>query len=190
MHSCFLCRGQLDGFTIIELMATLTVAIVLAGIAIPAFSHLMARNRLAATSNALRGAFAAARQVAIDKNKPVTLCAGDKTAGCSGDWSAGEWIVFRDHDHNARIDGPDRIVRSGAAPGAAQVVIAGNGPMHKAVVYMPDGRAQRVSGAFAAGTLRVCVDGGIAPNSVDLVLSSTGRVRARKRDLSGQCPAP
>lgn len=190
MYPCLLCRLQIAGFTVIELMITLTVALVLAGIAIPAFSHLMARNRLAATSNALRGAFAAARQVAIDDDKPVALCAGDVADGCTGDWADGDWMVFRDKNHDAKLDGHDRVVRSGAVPEPDAVVIAGNGPMRKAVVYMPDGRAQRVSGAFAAGTLRVCIESGIDPNSVDLVLSSTGRLRMQQRDLSGQCPAP
>lgn len=190
MYPCPLCRMQSEGFTVLDLMITLTVLLVLAGIAIPAFSHLMARNRLAATSNALRGAFAAARQVAINDNKPASLCAGNVADGCTGDWSDGGWMVFRDQNHDAKLDGQDRVIRSGVAPVAHDVVIAGNGPMKKAVVYMPDGRAQRVSGAFAAGTLRVCVESRIDPNTVDLVLSSTGRLRMQQRDLAGQCPAP
>lgn len=179
--------GRLLGFTVVELMVTLTVVTVLAGIAMPAFAHLMARDRLAVASNALRGAFAAARQVAIAHNRPVSLCPGNPAQGCVGSWASGDWLVFLDRNHNAQLDPGEGVVRTGSAPEQG-VVIEGNGPMTKAVVYMPEGEAQRASGAFAAGTLRVCVAQGIAPNAVDLVLSSSGRVRVQQDDFGGQCP--
>lgn len=192
---CFQFRGvfsdkkEAHGFSLIELMVTISVAAVLMAIAIPAFSSILAQNQLAAATNAARGALMAARQSAVMKGRPASLCAGTPSEGCSGDWSAGEWLVFQDADHSGDLDDGEQIVRHGrvAAVGSG-VRLDANGPLRAALVYVPMGHAERVSGAFGAGRLRVCAEADLAPNARELVISASGRVRLQSVDLDGSCP--
>ncbi len=178
------------GFTLIELLSVAAVAAVLLAVGIPGMQRMLLTNRLAATSNALVAAFHLARQTAVARNRPVTLCPGDPATGCSRDWTAGTWLQFVDRDHDGRLDTGEPVLQSGAVADALHIAILGNRPMRQPIVFMPQGQAEQASGAFAAGTLRICVRDAIQPNAVDLILSRSGRVRAESRDLSGDCPFP
>lgn len=176
------------GFSLIELIITVAVAAVLLSLAMPAVSSMMAQNRLAAATNAARGALMAARQSAVMTGRPVSLCAGTPSAGCSGDWSAGEWLVFRDANHSGDLDAGESVIRHGRLSLAGDVNLSGNGPLRTALVYVPAGHAERVSGAFGAGRLRICLARDLAPNARELVISASGRVRLQRVDLAGTCP--
>ena len=182
-------RPPSAGFSLIELMATLAVAAILLATAIPAFSNMMARNELAVANNAARGALMVAREAAVMRGQPVSLCAGEPATGCSSDWSSGQWIVFRDSNHSGDIDIGETVLQHGRVPGAGRnVSMSGNGPLRSALVYTPLGHAERISGAFGAGRLRVCVARNIAPNARELVISISGRVRMQRVDFAGACP--
>ena len=178
-----------SGFTLIELMVTLTVAIILVGLAVPAFSRITAQNHLATTANDFVSAFAMARQSAIQLGSPVALCAGDDS-GCfaSVDWSKG-WVAFVDRDKDGALDQNERELYTGIAR-RHDVHVAGNRPMQMPVIFTPMGFALQPSGAFAAGTLRVCVTAPIEDNARNLVLSKVGRLRVERADYGGDCPAP
>ncbi len=177
------------GFTAIELMTTLVIAMVLLAIAIPSFSHMTAQNHLATTTNDFVSAFALARQSAVAKGRPVTLCAGDQS-GCfaSVDWSKG-WLAFVDADKSGTLDADEQILFTGIAR-RDDVVVQGNTPVEKPVIFSPLGFASQPGGAFTAGTLRVCVPTDIANNTRDLVLAKSGRLRVEAKDLNGACPGP
>jgi type IV fimbrial biogenesis protein FimT len=180
------------GFTTIELMVTLTVVMVLLAIAIPSFSAISAQNRLAAATNDLAAAFSLARQTAVTRNASVALCAGDAVHGChtstDWDWSRG-WLVFMDRDRDGVRDADESIVHEGSQSSAG-VVIAGNEPMRKPIIFSPLGFATQPGGAFSAGTVRVCSPSGIQDNARDLILAKSGRVRVASVHLAGACPAP
>lgn len=183
-------RSQAAGFSLIELIVTMAVAAILLATAVPAFSNLTAQNQLAAASNAVRGALMVAREMAVMRGRPVSLCAGEPVNGCSGNWSAGQWLVFRDSNHSGDLDANETVLQHGGVPGAGQAVsIDGNGPLRSALVYMPLGHAERVSGAFGAGRLRLCVRQKIVPNARELVISASGRVRVQRVDFGGVCPS-
>ena len=186
--TCFF--GILDrssGFSLIELLVTIVVTSLLLGMAIPGFSNMVARNELAVSTNAVRGALMVAREAAIMRGQPVSLCAGDPDEGCSGNWASGQWIVFRDSNHSGDLDNTEALLDHDRVPGIGQrVSIEGNGPLRSALVYMPLGHAERPSGAFGAGRLRICVESSdVSPNARELIVSSSGRVRARRVDFGG-----
>lgn len=65
--------GRARGFTIIELMITLTVAAILLAIAIPSFNYLTVSSKLTTTANNLVNALGVARSEAIKRNVNVVV---------------------------------------------------------------------------------------------------------------------
>lgn len=178
-----------NGWTLIELLAVLMLVGVLASQAVPAYRRLTARSRLVVAANTLSAAMRGARLLAINENKPVTFCAGTRASGCSNDWNAGHWQMFVDYDHDGVVDDDEPVLRSRPTAAAGKGIrVDANGPFKTGVVFMPTGVAERVSGAFAAGRLRVCAGTPISPNAIDIVLSATGRVRLQPHDFAGECP--
>lgn len=83
------------GFTLVELMVTLTVAAILAMIAVPSFRDTIRRNRVTSASNALLADLTYARGEAINRGQIVTLCPSTTGTGCAGgtNWSGG-WMAY------------------------------------------------------------------------------------------------
>src|SRR5687768_3569934 len=87
-------RGS-RGFTLLELMVTLTVAGILLGVGVPSFVDMVRSNRAAANINELSTAFAIARNEAIRRGTNITVCRSTNGTACGADWADG-WIVFVD----------------------------------------------------------------------------------------------
>jgi type IV fimbrial biogenesis protein FimT len=90
-------RSRARGYTAVELLTTLSVVGIVTALAVPNFQQFMQNNRAAADANALIGALNIARNEAVSRGLPVSVCASADGATCSGDetWSTG-WIVFTD----------------------------------------------------------------------------------------------
>jgi type IV fimbrial biogenesis protein FimT len=108
-------RGRLNkGFTLVELMTTLTVAMLLLSVGIPSASSLLANNRMTARTNDLVTHLQYARSESIKRQIAVTVCASEDGEVCAGsdDWGTG-WIVFTDETGNVgELDGSDMLLRS------------------------------------------------------------------------------
>ncbi len=81
------------GFTLIELIVTMTVAGILLGIAMPSFRSFMQNSRLATQANTLVYSLNLARSEAIRLDTQVEVCASADAATCSGATWANGWIV-------------------------------------------------------------------------------------------------
>lgn len=66
--------SRIRGFTLVELMITMTVALVLIMIAVPSFKNLMLSSKLTTTANDVVGAINLARMEAIKRNASTQLC--------------------------------------------------------------------------------------------------------------------
>jgi type IV fimbrial biogenesis protein FimT len=75
-------RGR--GFTLVELMITMAVALVLIMIAVPSFKTMTLSNKLTTTANDLVGAINVARMEAIKTNSNTQLCS-DSSANNTSD---------------------------------------------------------------------------------------------------------
>jgi type IV fimbrial biogenesis protein FimT len=103
--------------TAIELLATLSIVAILSAMAVPAFRDFMQNNRAAEQSNALVGALALARNEAVTRGVPVSVCVSSDGESCDNgtDWSSG-WIVFSDAAGvlgtvDDAADPPDTVLR-------------------------------------------------------------------------------
>lgn len=179
-----------SGFSVAETLIVLSIAGLLAAIAAPSFSHLIEMHRIVVSSNALMGAFAMARQSAIAKNQVVTICAGSVESGCHADWNRAEWLIFTDRNRNGKRDSEDFLIQDGTASTGATVRILANRPLKMPVLFHPIGHAEQPSGAFAAGTIRICATSSSATPGVDLVLSKSGQIRTQAHDAGGNCTQP
>jgi len=175
------------GFTLIELMIALVVAVILVTVAIPGFSNMVKNNRLTAAVNAMAGSIHLARMEAIRKNMRVVLCPSSNGSGCaaSGGWGQG-WIVFSDADNNKTFDddgdstpceaGEDCLLRYHDAIGGNITVSSTLGGR---VQFSPTGMAD----SSTTGKIKFCDD---RNEGRELELIKSGRLRLIKKNVS--CP--
>jgi type IV fimbrial biogenesis protein FimT len=104
------------GFTLIELLVTISIAIILATVAVPSFQDFYRNTRMATISNDFIASLVLARSEAGRRGKNVALCKSSNGAACAGagvNWEAG-WIVFvnLDNDSPAAVDAGEPILRT------------------------------------------------------------------------------
>jgi len=156
------------GFTLYELVITMTLVALLAGLALPSFSTMAARNRIAVEVDALFHAVHLARKESIMRRQVVSLCPSPDGVRCAPgrDWSGG-WIMFnnRDRDEPPQLDPGEPLLRVHAV-----------GPRIR-ITANRRGFTLRATGKRATnGTFVVCDTAGRAPPKA-LVVSYTGRPR-------------
>lgn len=77
------------GFTLIELMITVTIMSILLTVGLPSFQSIIASSRLTSAANGMVSALQLARVEAVKQSKPVVI------AKKNGNWQNG-WVVFVD----------------------------------------------------------------------------------------------
>ena len=92
-------RPNQHGFTIYELMITLTIIGIILSVGVPSFTEFTQNSRLTGTSNDLLSSFQMGRSEAARSKTNITICASansmDAAAACGGTFNDG-WIVFID----------------------------------------------------------------------------------------------
>lgn len=102
---------KLRGFTLVELMITLVIAVILLTIAVPSFITTIQNNRATAQANELVTALNLARSEAAKRGDSVSVCRSSDNASCSGGWSDG-WMVFQDVNDDGNFDaGTDTVLQ-------------------------------------------------------------------------------
>lgn len=109
-HTKTTSKKKSAGFTLIELIATVSIAAILMSIAVPSFKTMIESNRLSTGTNELVSAFILARSEALKRSQNVTVCTSTDLTNCAGagnnDFGQG-WIVFQDCNNNHLIDFAD-----------------------------------------------------------------------------------
>jgi type IV fimbrial biogenesis protein FimT len=107
-----------SGFTLIELMVTLAVAIILMASLVPAYTAVVQRNEVTSNINAFVGELKFARSEALKRGAVISLCpATTGSTSCntaSSRWSpsvSGERLVFVDIDADGEFDGTDVLLK-------------------------------------------------------------------------------
>jgi type IV fimbrial biogenesis protein FimT len=167
------------GFTLIELMVTLSVAAILLAIGVPSFINVLVGNRLATQSNEIVSAFHIARGEAIKRNQPVRLCraAGVASTTCAG---AGVW------EHWVILSATDTVIRRGELNRYGGSIGITSTLPGAVIVFGSDGLARTGGGMLANGeSITVCADSGPTENMRRLDLGAGSRISTIS--LEGEC---
>lgn len=150
---------QSAGFTLIEMMITLVVALILVTWAVPNFQTFIDRSKLTSEANSWVGVINYARSEAITRSEKVTICRridpgtcdGSANCDCGVTQSGGSsppnyhtgYLIFTSTDNtgsplNFRPGMGDELLRTGQAH-SDKITIQGNGQANNAFSFMPDG---------------------------------------------------
>ena len=157
-----------SGFTLIEMMVTVSVMAILLAIAVPSFQGVALSSKLTSLANDFVASAQLARSEAIKRNRPARLCASSDGATCTGDWKDG-WVVLREDGVvvHAQKKLPDGFVMSG---NVTTISFSATGV-----------------GVVAAATLTVCRKlPSVGSQERVVSISSTGRPSV-KRTTVGSC---
>jgi type IV fimbrial biogenesis protein FimT len=169
-------KNQQTGFTLYELMVTITIIGVILSIGIPSFSEFTQNSRLAGTSNDLLSSFQVARSEAARSKSNITICASDNSldvaANCAGTFNDG-WIIFIDIDGDLnRAGAGENILRAHPAPASGVTITTNAGADYFAFAGTGLGRGN-VGGNPALQTAMIC-------DARGLDLAPGGRATARR----------
>lgn len=198
---------QSQGFTLLEMMITISIGAILLAIAAPNMRSFIVSNRLTSSANEIMGALGLARSEAVRRNQrvvfcPVTVSDGvPNTANCvnpgTATWQA--WMIFEDtQPANGTLDAGEEVIRAGVFPaGAAQVLASASlrdaSKGNALISFRPDGIAKPHGSAteIQQVALRLCDTStslGENARTIDLVFGSRLSV-ARSKETSCAPPA-
>ena len=167
------------GYTLIELLITLSIVSIFSLNVFPNLSALLAQQRSAVLTNNLAGALAYARSEAITKHTTVLTCQSNNGSECnrSGNWHNG-WIIFIDKNRNKQRDPDESLLRVYAAENnGTQATFRGSAGIRHYMKYKPSGQA------FPNGSFLIC-----NPNigvGKALIMYRSGRLRLSKKQTNG-----
>ena len=96
-----------SGFTLIEMIVTVSIVSILASIAVPSFTSMIERNKATTATNEMVSALLLARSEALKRRNNVTVCTSIDQTTCAGNGEkdfANGWIVFVDCDKDRVVD--------------------------------------------------------------------------------------
>lgn len=175
-------KSKQAGFTLIEIIVTLTVGMILVSITAPSLANIVQNNRMVALHNDLLSDLALARSTAVTRGSNATLCAsnaiGNQCLSSSAQWPYG-WIVFDDVDNDGLID-------------SAETIIAVNNNMSEQLqMIASNSRVSFDAGGFANGfsnEFTFCDKRGDSAKK-GLIVSNAGRSRiAETSEIATSCP--
>ncbi len=169
-----------DGFTLVELIVTVSIVAILGGIVAPSFVSFVQDNRITGQINTLIGTIHYARGEAASRRSIVTLCASSNSSSCSNSnsWESG-WIIFSDSNNNgnAIIDGTDELIL------VQEALEGGNTLRESGFGFTGAGKIHFNANGFlyasdpSAGTMTLCNDdGATAAKAIIVNISGTSRL--------------
>jgi len=132
-------KHQQSGFTLYELMITLTVVAIVLSFGIPNLRDFTLNSRMTSTANDLHAAFQMARSEAAHAKANVTICASADPMGaanCGGTWDQG-YVVFIDDNADQVRDAGEAILRSHPPADSGVLLRVANGATY--FMYAPSG---------------------------------------------------
>lgn len=149
-------KGVGKGFTILELLITLSTIAIIVLVAVPGSNILLEKYRLKAASSQLFSGLELARAEAHQRSSTVIMCPSSNGHSCrrDGDWSLG-WLVYSDGNGNSTVQDIE-LIRAFEAPNQ-QVRIKAEGAVESNAAFTTTGLVEE-DGA-QTGKFQVCLYG-------------------------------
>ena len=175
-------RALSRGFTLIELMVTVSIAAILMAVAVPSFTSFRRNSELTSVANKVVGSINAARGEAMKRGMSSFMVPLDNGAI----WNAG-WVAFVDKTrtqiYNPAAEGNIAIQQT--VPSG--ITVTGNGTAtgtNPYIMFDASGFSRTKSGGFGALAFSVKRNDVTAAEQPEqsrfIIISSTGRVRVCK----------
>lgn len=165
------------GVTLIEVCATVTIIVIGTALALPKFKETITTARTRTAAHLISAQLASARQTAVTRRTPVSVCPTLDGHSCTGnaDWSGG-WLMYLDSDRQSQPS-PGSVLR-------VEINDARNLQIHSstgrsAIRFQPNGRS---SGSNA--TIRICRKNELLSR---VIINNVGRVRTEHLRQPGNC---
>lgn len=146
-------KKSIVGFTLIEILITLTILSILAAVALPDFSDMVRRNQVQTHLKSFTELMKYARSEAISSHRIITICplsASDKCDG-SGSWSDELTVFFNDNNNDTLEVPANDTIRVLAGVGSNTLTVQDAGYTNQDMITF-DKRAS----VGATMTVRVC----------------------------------
>lgn len=99
-----------SGYTLIEILATLSIISILLSLSFPQLKTLLDSAKDAMLRNQLLTSISTARMEAYAKHLPVTLCKSRDFQSCNGNWEDGE-LIFQNTEKDGVLHDASQIIR-------------------------------------------------------------------------------
>jgi type IV fimbrial biogenesis protein FimT len=139
----------IKGFTLVELMVSVSVTSILAAIAAPNFSDFIIQMRVDNEISELHRMLLITRNSAINSGQKAIICPLDNSLQCTSQWHK-ELSIFVDINDNKKFDANEKIIRIKEEIDLGDKLVYGKG--RNKITYKPTGH---LSG-LANGTFRYC----------------------------------
>ena len=172
------------GFTLSELLITLTSGALLFAVGIPSYQTFIMNSLQVTSANELLASFHIARDLAITRNTRVTVCPSASGANCEAvPWNEGS-IVFVDANEDRVVDPGEAIER--VVEGFTDLSLSSD-EFGTFLIYRPSGRVMVNNVRENIGELTLC-DMMVAGHGRIVLVGSSGRPRLSKYQADGSAP--
>lgn len=137
------------GFTLLELMVSVSIMSLLAAIALPNFNDFIVQIRVDNEISQLHRMLLVTRNTAINTGQKTIICPLDNTSQCTTQWQ-NKLSVFTDINDNKLLDKDEKVIIFRAPITTGDKLIYGKG--RNKITFNPTGQ---LSG-LANGTFRYC----------------------------------
>lgn len=162
------------GFTLVELMVTLSIAAILLMVGIPSLNDIIANNKIVSQSNILVSFIQNARMEAVKNNRTTQICVENNPAtnSCDGsDWATG-LKLWSDKNNDNTVDANEIIRFYKASPGDITITAASFANSDY-IEYEATGVSD------STGTFDVCDSSRSGENGNRITINNTGRVSSQ-----------
>ena len=168
------------GFTLIELIVTITILAIIVSIALPSYHSFMERQEHSQMLALIRNSSNLAKNLAVTHHQQIVICTSENLSTCSNNqWNKG-MLIFTDQNNNKTLD-PNEMIHQKLKTNLKYGNLKWDGGVANpnTLTFMGDTGLPRGSqGSFHYCSLKT------AQNNTRYVVNQMGHVRA---EVSNKC---